>query len=97
MGEHQEFKAILADMGCVFQRAAAERKKRPDFKDDDGIKVPEWVLFERENVVREERGLDPVSAEAVAKVEQMACGHVDYSTKYPLYCAELAVGRNVVP
>ena len=41
-------------------------------------------------LAREAAGFPPVPLEAVARVEQQAVGHVDYTAKFALYCAELA-------
>lgn len=89
-------------MKDTFQRAAKHRKDRPksvkDPLDPNGFVVPEWVLYERRqllsaiNLERLTRKLEPVMESQVFRVEQMACGHTDYATKYPLYCAELALG-----
>lgn len=59
---------------------------------------PDWVLHERRvmrdavNAVRIDAGLAPVAIAAVERVETMAVGHSDYSSKFALYCAELALG-----
>lgn len=44
------------------------------------------------NQARAEQGLVAVRIEAVQRVEQLACGHVDYFRKFTWYCAELALG-----
>jgi hypothetical protein len=76
---------------------AKERKKRPEFvKDAKGWNVPAWVLHECHvmceavNRARSERGWAPVTEADIAKVETFASGHVDYASKYALYCAEIA-------
>lgn len=87
--------AVRDDMLRVLQDAAKHRKLREAI-DDRGD--PAWVGYEREAMhaevsrIRADRGLPPVGIEHVARVEQLACGHIDYATKYALYCAELAVG-----
>ena len=59
----------------------------------------EWGKFERSvmldavNVERAKRSLDPVTEAQLEKVEQQAVGHVDYSSKFALYCAWLALGQ----
>lgn len=68
----------------------------------DGPDGPEcaWVAVERRamlaavNVNRAEFGLPPVDEATVARLERQACGHCDYTAKYALYCAELAVGES---
>ena len=49
------------------------------------------------NVIRAERGTSPATAEDVAHCDRMATGHVDWATKFPLYCAELALDERPRP
>lgn len=57
-----------------------------------------WTLRERKamlTVVNEERkkgGMTPVTLEDVQRVENLTIGHSDYSSKFALYCAKLALG-----
>jgi hypothetical protein len=82
----------------VLRTAMAERGARSDEVRAEGGYLPGWVLFERQemfaavNRARAEQGRTAVPMDAVERVEQMACGHVDYFDKYTLYCAELALG-----
>ncbi len=94
--------ALIKEMEGVFQAAAKERNKRPDVVADPvnpRWTAPAWMVFERErmhaavNAERARRGLVPVDLRAIARVESLACGHVDYAKKYPLYCAEIALGE----
>lgn len=96
---------MIKAMEKVFQNAAKERKGRQDFVQDPletrfTHTVPAYVLFERDRMLaavneeRGRRGFPPVGLKAIDRVEQLACGHVDYATKYPLYCAEIALGEN---
>jgi hypothetical protein len=85
----------------VLQTAAKTRKDRQNFVTDPcdpRWSTPEWVVFERGqmhaavNAARAERGLPPVELKAIDRVERYAAGHVDYATKFALYCAEIALG-----
>lgn len=82
----------------VFLTAARERPQRQDLVDVGYGLECAWVDYERQqmlaavNGVRAERGLPPVDMATIARVETQACGHVDYASKYALYCSELAVG-----
>jgi len=50
------------------------------------------------NKERLDQGLALVTIESVERVETMAEGHSDYSSKFALYCAELALGlRDIKP
>ena len=63
-------------------------------------KVPEWHLYElgtmllEVNRFRTANKLSPIDIVQLQRVESMACGHSDYSSKFALYCAELAI-KNV--
>ena len=56
---------------------------------------PAWVAVERGamhaavNRLRDRVGLPGVDPELVERAESMAAGHVDYTKKYALYCADL--------
>lgn len=57
----------------------------------------DWLAHEQNAMlwaVNKERGLlgkPPVGLRAIQRVEQQAIGHVDYSSKFALYCAELVL------
>jgi len=92
--------ALIARFERVFKAAAGERGQREDIVTlPNGMYETAWVLHERAvmhdevNQARAERGLPPVDRSVVDRAEQMACGHVDYATKWPLYCAELVMRR----
>jgi len=61
------------------------------------IYVPQWVLLEREvmleavNRMRHNRGRPRITIKDVALVGQTNSGHVDYTKKFVLYCAELVL------
>lgn len=67
-------------------KAQEQRRQRED-----------WIEYERNSMfdaVTRERtllGKGPISMELVERAESMACGHVDYSSKFALYCAELVL------
>jgi uncharacterized protein YkwD len=87
----------------ILCNAAQERSKRDDFVDRDGETWPEWVFFERKtmtaavNAERQKKGLPAVPPSEVIRVERQASGHSDYSHKFALYCAELAIGKGAQP
>jgi hypothetical protein len=57
--------------------------------------IPAWCEYEREvmlgaiNKLRDKKGLPLIGLLDVSRVESMAMGHSDYSSKFALYCAEL--------
>ena len=78
------------------------QEKRNDLQgrvesEHDHFPIERWVLHEREvmfDMVARERamlGKGPIPITEVVKVERMAQGHSDYSSKYALYCAELVL------
>jgi hypothetical protein len=96
---------VYKAMQEIFDKAAKERKVRGEFVKDPletrfSWTVPAWVLFERAalhkavNEERARRNLPPVDIKAIDRVERLATGHVDYATKYTLYCTEIALGEN---
>lgn len=78
-------------------KAQGKRKKLSGwtYTKYDAHPVSEWIVHEREVLlaaVNEERakiGRKPIPMGDVVRVERMACGHSDYSSKLALYCAEL--------
>ncbi len=78
--------------------AQAQRSARSETVNDpvDGYSVPAWVLFERTavldtvNTLRAALGHPPIDDQTlVRKAERQAAGHVDYSTKFACYAADL--------
>jgi len=66
----------------------------------DNCQTFEWVLAERRavlaevNAIRAERGKSPIDERTLLhKAEWLASGHVDFTSKYALYAAELAIGE----
>jgi hypothetical protein len=57
----------------------------------------DWIAFEQQtmldavNRMRAERGDQPITLATLLKKERLAVGHVDYSSKFALYCAELVM------
>lgn len=63
-----------------------------------GVSVTTWINYERQvmltavNDERQARGLPSASIDDIATRDGWAAGHSDYSSKFALYCAELACG-----
>lgn len=99
--ERLSFRAVHDHFRNTLMTAAEERSSRQGF--DAATGELEWVLHERAvllaevNRIRAEIGGDPVDADAIEDVERGALGHVDYVTKFALYCAELALERRPRP
>lgn len=76
------------------------------FRDQKGQWIDdelEWVTYERQvmfdttNKERADRSLPPVTIDDIKRVEGWASGHIDYSRKFALYCAELSIGKSKPP
>jgi hypothetical protein len=85
-----DHRAIRDRLLKVLEKEQALREKRP---------YPKWHQAELKamccavNRIRKQTGCAaPVVMADIERVETMASGHTDYSTKFALYCAELAMG-----
>lgn len=102
--EHVQFMKLRHDLVITIRGLQQDRWKRPGTVNVDtphGVRIkPAFVPHEQQgmtnavNQARTARGLPPVTLEDVQRVEQQAVGHIDYTAKFALYCAELAWGRN---
>lgn len=86
----------LDSLRATLSRAQRERPQRREFIPiEGGGSELGWVLHEREqmllavNTLRAASGKEPVSIEDLLAVESRACGHVDYTTKFAIGCADL--------
>ncbi|PRX91943.1 hypothetical protein [Allonocardiopsis opalescens] len=96
--QQQRLMDLLNGFEGSLTEVATRRDERPDLETRHGRTEPGWVWFEAETMLRllnnerTERGLPLASVRDVMRLESMAAGHVDYTKKYALYCAELAMG-----
>lgn len=93
-----ELRNLAARLLHVLAEAQKERPQRDSLTERaDGTPELEWVAYERNvmkaevNRIRAEAGREPVSLAQIERVEGQAVGHFDYSSKFALYCAELAL------
>jgi hypothetical protein len=84
----------------ILMNAQKSRSKRMDLIDLPEIKgvpfdrVPEWNVYELEQMldaVNQIRKNNHASFDDIRKAERNAVGHSDYTHKFALYCAELAL------
>lgn len=68
-----------------------QQARRKQYDGDDWIAAERKVMLDETNEWRALLGKPPVSVEQIHRVEQWATGHSDYSSKFALYCAELAL------
>lgn len=69
----------------------AQKKYRAECEGTEWIEQERNAMFEEVNRQRAVREQPPVLLKDLMKLETMACGHVDYSSKFALYCAELVL------
>ena len=87
------FRQLIDQMLRVLSEAQKLRSQKSEWIGDE----LEWVIYEREvmlkaiNAVRLQRGRPGVTIHEVMRMENCAVGHVDYSRKFALYAAELAL------
>ena len=70
----------------------AEAEKR-DGRGLAWVEQERGVMCDAVNRHRARLGKKPVTMDDVEAVEQLAVGHVDYGTKFALYCTELVQER----
>lgn len=91
--EHRLHMTRFEELRKALVQAQALRQWMP--MEDD--KTPYWNTYEMltvwglVNQFRKALDKGPVLWENVVRVEQMAAGHVDYTKKFALYCAELVL------
>lgn len=74
----------------------AQEKYRKECEGLEWVEKERNAMFNEINRQRSARGLSPISLKELMRVESMACGHIDYSTKFALYCAELVLDKKVI-
>lgn len=96
-----ETKAVLLTAEPYKVAIAAALKSRGALK-DDFIRHPvhpesNYVIRMCEKVLEliQNRG-GCATLETVMRLERYACGHVDYHSKFALYCAEIEVGTRAM-
>lgn len=78
-----------------FQDLAAQRDRRQQALSTGELAWQRFEILGMLSAVNNERdalGKPPVDADAVGLADRQACGHVDYATKFPFYCAEIVYG-----
>lgn len=90
----------LESLRATLTRAQEERSQRQKFVQlENGSTELGWVMYEREqmltavNALRSAAGRPPVSVDALEAAETRACGHVDYTSKFAIGCADLVAAE----
>lgn len=73
-----------------------QQDRRNEYAGNAWIDVEIDVMHHEVCIERSKAGLPDLDRAAILRVEAWACGHSDYSSKFALYCAELALGRQGV-
>ena len=93
--EFREWQNLIEIFRKTLMEAQTHRDEKSQWIDNE----LGWIIYEREvmfnltNKEREKRGLNPITMQNIKSCENSACGHVDYTSKFSLSCAELAVGE----
>lgn len=88
---HSEFNRVREHMAAVLAKEVAKREERRYH-----FLEPEIDAMHSEvNTLRRARGLVPVMRQRIERLDDMATG-ADWSSKFALYCAELALGMDEV-
>lgn len=97
----QRFSALLLQFREILASAQKERPSRDGYKEvtirGRTYQEPSWAVFEVEtmlravNEVRVADGKPEATTDDLWRIEGYARGHSDYSLKFALYCAELAI------
>lgn len=75
----------------ILNALTAQQAKRKQYSLDGWITAERKLMLDETNKWRMMLGKSPIAEAAVRRVEQWACGHSDYSSKFALYCAELVL------
>jgi hypothetical protein len=92
--EQRELERIHNDLLRTLRAEMRKRQRRDGWVDGE----PEWVrrernaMFVRVNRWRGRRRMPPVDLTEVERAEEQAEGHIDFASKWSLYCAELVLG-----
>lgn len=85
----EELRMTMQDMITVLDM---QQSKRHEYQGTTWLDVEINVMHHVVNCERSKRGLPDIPREMLVRHERMAAGHTDYSSKFALYCAELAMG-----
>lgn len=89
--EHNEYLRTMEEVKDTLREAQKQRDRRRDIVNG----LPGWIRWEQEqaadvvNRLRARLGKGPVAFPLVQRAESRAAGHVDYTPKFALYCADL--------
>lgn len=90
-----DWRWAFEDLQETLAAAQQERHLRQDWVEQPGQREIGWVVHERQvmtarvNLLRSRLGLPPVPMTAVAIKENLAEGHIDYTKKWAIGCADL--------
>jgi hypothetical protein len=76
---------------------SAKQKERRKAVDIEWVENERNFMFEQVNHYRQLAGKPPLTMDKIVRVETMAMGHCDYSSKFALYCAELVLDGDPEP
>lgn len=84
-------RSLIRIRDAILNALSAQQAKRSQYPDTTWIAAERNVMLVATNEWRALLNKPPVTVAQIERVEQWACGHSDYSEKFALYCAELAL------
>jgi hypothetical protein len=82
---------LLRIRDSILATLSAQQEHRHEYDCNGWIAAERRVMHVAVNEWRVQLGRPPIDIAAIQRVEQWACGHSDYSSKFALYCAELVL------
>lgn len=92
MSNQRNVRQFLVIRDDLLEALSAQQDMRKRYDGTKWIAAERDVMLDAVNAWRGQLGLRPVDLAAIERVERMAVGHSDYSSKFALYCAEIAMG-----
>lgn len=95
--EHAAMRECAARLSDRFTDLASRRRepRMQEFTADGTLRWQRHELLGMLEAVNNERaalGKPPAALAAIESADGQACGHVDYASKFPFYCAEIVYG-----
>lgn len=84
--------SLIRIRDAILNALTIQQAKRSQYNGADWIDAERFVMQREVNEWRLQFGLRLVDVAAIKRAERMASGHSDYSSKFALYCAEIAMG-----
>lgn len=90
-GRDRPAHSLIRIRDAILNTLSAQQAKRDQYDGTEWIAAERKVMLDETNEWRALLGKPPVDIAAIERVERWATGHSDYSSKFALYCAEIAL------